>query len=80
MAASNVVSAIFDRITQLKYFPNSGALEPKLKKFTLEYRFLVVYTYKIIYRLIDKNTVIVLDVFPCKKDPVEIPFRIKAAK
>ena len=76
-AAENVVTEIYNRVTQLESFPLSGTIEERLTKLGLDHRFLVIYSYKIIYRLIDENTVFITDVFPCRKDPVELPKRAK---
>jgi len=76
-AAQNVVTAIFNRPEQLKTQPLSGATEPYLKELDLGHRFLLAYSYKIIYRMIDENTVYITDVFPTKKDPKKIKNRAK---
>ena len=75
--AKNVVSSIFKRITQLESFPNSGAPEENLKGLNLGHRFLVVYSYEIIYRPIGKSTVYITDVFPCRMNPDELSTRAK---
>ena len=76
-AAKNVVSSIFERVTQLESFPNSGTHEESLEKLNLGHRYLVVYSYKIIYRAINKNTVYITDVFHCKMNPAELSNRDK---
>ncbi len=76
-AAQNVVTAIFDRPEQLKTQPFSGTPEPYLKELDLGHRFLLTYSYKVIYRMIDENTVYITDVFPTKKDPKKIKNRAK---
>jgi len=77
LAAQNVVSAIFDRPNQLKTHPLSGAIEEYLKELNLGHRFLLAYSYKIIYRMIDDNTAYITDVFPTRKDPKKIKPRAK---
>lgn len=79
-AARKVVTSIFDRATQLKTFPLSGPVEQKLKEIGLKHRFLNVYGYKIIYRMIDNITVFITDVFPCKSDPNDLSERAKETK
>lgn len=74
-AAQNVVSAIFDRANQLKTHPHSGTPEEYLKRLNLGHRFLLAYSYKIIYRMVDDNTAYITDVFPTRKDPMKIKKR-----
>ena len=76
-AAQNVVSAIFDRPEQIKTQPLSGTPEPYLKELNLGHRFLLAYSYKIIYRMLDDNTAYITDVFPTRKDPKKIKLRAK---
>ena len=79
-AAQNVVSAIFERIDQLKKHPHSGTPEVYLKELGLGHRFLLVYSYKIIYRMMDDNTAYITDVFPTRKDPRKIKSRANRTK
>ena len=74
-AAQNVVSAIFNKTKQLETQPLSGTLEKNLIQLNLDHRFLLVYNYKLIYRLINKNTVYITDVFPTKNNPEKIILR-----
>ena len=76
-AAQNVVTAIYDRPEQIKMQPLSGTPEPYLKELELGHRFLLAYTYKIIYRMLDDNTAYITDVFPTRKDPKKIKLRAK---
>ena len=56
--AKVVGSRIIERAGQLEQFPNSGTIEPLLLHKRSEYRFLVVWSYKIIYRSTHKRVVI----------------------
>ena len=76
-AAQNVVSAIYDRPNQLKTQPHSGTPEEYLKELNLDHRFLLTYSYKIIYRMVNDNTAYITDVFPTKKDPKKIEIHAK---
>ena len=75
LAAQNVISAIFDRPNQLKTHPLSGTPEEHLEELGLDHRFLLVYSYKIIYRMIDDYTAYITDVFPTRKNPKKIKKR-----
>ena len=76
-AAQNVVFAIIERPNQLKTHPHSGTPEEYLKDLNLGHRFVLVYGYKIIYRIINNNTVYITDVFPTRKDPEKIKLRAR---
>lgn len=69
--SGRIISQIIDRTIQLESFPESGALEPLLKKSNFKYRYLVEGNYKIIYR-IEKNYVFVVSVFDCRQNPAKI--------
>lgn len=77
LAAQSVVAAIYERPQQIKTHPNSGTPEPYLKELNLGHRFLLAYSYKIIYRMIDNNTAYITDVFPTRKNPKKIKIRAK---
>lgn len=49
--------------------------EPYLKELSLNHRFLLAYSYKIIYRIIDEKIAYITDVFPTRKDPQKIKTR-----
>jgi plasmid stabilization system protein ParE len=53
---------------QLKNNPNSGPIEPNLKKLKKNHRYLVSGNYKLIYRVID-NQVLINDLFDTRQDP-----------
>lgn len=77
LAAQKVVTAIFERPEQLKTHPLSGSPEDYLKELNLGHRFLLAYSYKIIYRMVDKNTAFITDVFPTRNNPKKMKFRAK---
>ncbi len=76
-AAQIVITAIFDRVKQLKKYPYSGKIEEGLQVLNLGHRFLVVYNFKIIYRVIDKNKIYITDVFSTSQNPKKIIYRSK---
>jgi toxin ParE1/3/4 len=53
--ASLALNKILDSISSLSEFPLRGAIEPLLKHKKSEYRYLVVFSYKIIYRLSEEK-------------------------
>lgn len=53
---------------QLKHNPNSGPIEPNLKRLNKNHKYLVSGNYKLIYRIID-NQVIINDVFDTRQNP-----------
>ncbi|MFT4682395.1 MAG: toxin ParE1/3/4 [Flavobacteriales bacterium] len=66
--ASIVLNRILKDTNLLKGNPRLGTKEPLLSHKTFEYRFLVVWSYKIIYR-IDRDKVIVSRVFHTSRNP-----------
>ncbi len=53
--AEIVLNAIFNKVDMLETHPLIGTKEPKLAHKKSEYRYLVVWSYKIIYRLSSEN-------------------------
>lgn len=70
--ARKVVLALIKSTEQLKKFPNSGNIEPLLKKFKQNHRYLVEGNYKVIYQYDGGQQVIITDVFHTKQNPVKI--------
>jgi len=71
--ANKLVNRIFDRVDQLKDFPESGQQEPLLKESGYNGRYLVEASYKIIYEYHPLHkTVIIIDVFHTSQYPVKI--------
>ena len=56
--ASIVLDRIIKSVTLLSNHPQSGAVEPLLKHKKSEYRYLVAFAYKIIYKVQDDKVVI----------------------
>ncbi len=69
--AELVLSRILDGVTYLERFPKLGTIEPLLQSRRFEYRFLVVWRYKIIYRVSDKK-VYISRVFETSQKPTKI--------
>ena len=49
--------------------PERGAIEPMLAHREGEYRYLIEGNYKIIYRIADSETVLVVNIFDTRQDP-----------
>ncbi|GAB5524681.1 MAG: hypothetical protein Roseis2KO_25530 [Roseivirga sp.] len=70
---SRLINSIFDRVEQLKEFPESGRLEPILSSTGNSRRFLTLASYKIIYQYFPKrDLVVVTDVFHTSLYPEKI--------
>lgn len=75
--AKGIIEDILDT-SQLEIFPQSGTIEPNLKKLEKEYRYIIRghEKFKVIYR-IDDNAIYIIDVFDCRKDPKQMATRVK---
>ncbi len=69
--AQKLTKSIVQSTIQLKTHPQIGTIEPLLKDYEFEYRYLVRKHYKIIYRL-DNNLVRVISVFDTRQNPKKI--------
>ena len=69
--ATIVLDKMLDSIFGLIDFPQRGAIEPLLTHKKTEYRYLVVFSYKIIYR-VDKEKVVISRVFNTKQSPKKL--------
>ncbi|MES2837465.1 MAG: type II toxin-antitoxin system RelE/ParE family toxin [Bacteroidota bacterium] len=74
--AKKYVSKIITSVNHLSEFPESGKEEKLLKKFKKNSRYILVGSYKIIYRTEAKN-VYITDVFHTKQHPIKIARRNK---
>ena len=63
-----VCDRIFNSVRLLSTSPNMGQIEPLLKHKKSEYRYLIVGSYKIIYK-VEKSRVVVSRVFHTSRDP-----------
>lgn len=71
--ANKIVDSIFDRVEQLKTFPESEQVEPLLKDIGQNGRYFVAGSYKTIYEYHPVHTsVIIIDVFHTSQYPVKI--------
>ncbi len=71
--AFKLVNTIFEKVDQLKTFPESGQTEPLLKAIGQDSRYLIVASYKIIYEYHPiHKTVIVTDIFHTRQQPGKI--------
>lgn len=69
--AGIVLSKILESVSNLEKFPEMGQVEPLLKHKKSEYRYLVVWSYKIIYR-VGTNKVVVSRLFHTSQSPAKI--------
>ncbi|MCG3165318.1 MAG: hypothetical protein POELPBGB_01080 [Bacteroidia bacterium] len=69
--ATLVLNKIIEATRNLQQFPEIGPVEPLLQHKKSEYRYLVVWSYKIIYRL-GKNKVVISRVFHTSQKPTKI--------
>ena len=69
--AKLVLNKILDSVIRLETHPKIGQVEPLLKHKKSEYRYLVVWSYKIIYR-IGVGKVVVSRVFHTSQKPTKI--------
>ncbi|MCX2745639.1 type II toxin-antitoxin system RelE/ParE family toxin [Mangrovivirga sp. M17] len=69
--AKIVLNKILDSTELLENHLNIGTIEPLLKHKKSEYRFLVVWSYKIIYRM-TKSKVVISRVFHTSRDPKKL--------
>ena len=73
--AKIVLNKVFDTVSLLEQFPEMGAIEPLLVHKKNAYRFLVVFSYKVIYKtVLDK--VIVVRFFHTYQKPSKLHKRI----
>jgi plasmid stabilization system protein ParE len=71
--ANIVLEGVLNHIEVLMEFPKAGRVEPLLEHKKFEYRYLVKWSYKVIYRISkDKSTVYILRVFHTSQDPSKI--------
>ena len=66
--AETVLNKILSSTSQLEGTPKMGRVEPLLEHKQTEYRFLIVWSYKIIYR-VAKNQVVISRVFHTSRNP-----------
>ena len=72
-SAFRLQEAIFDRVEQLKDFPESGQTEPLLQEIGQDSRYLLEASYKIIYEYHPVHSmVIITDIFHTSQDPGKI--------
>ena len=69
--ANIVFNKIIDSVILLETHPKSGQIEPLLKHKKSEYRYLVVWSYKIIYR-VGAQKVVISRVFHTSQNPSKI--------
>lgn len=69
--AHNIRNQILIATRQLRHQPESGQIEPHLKKLKLQYRYIVCGNYKVIYK-IDTVQIVINDVFDTRQNPLKI--------
>lgn len=67
-AAKKVYDTIVSQTRTLYLFPNKFAIEPHLSTKEKTYRFITVWSYKIIYR-VGENDIRIVDVFHTRRNP-----------
>lgn len=67
--AEIVLNKILSSTKLLENSPDIGTIEPRLAHKTSEYRFIVAYSYKIIYRREKETKVVISRVFHTSRDP-----------
>ncbi len=76
--ANHLIEIIFDKVEQLAIFPESGQKEPLLLKKGQENRYLVAYSYKIIYQYLPSlGAIVITDVFHTSQYPIKIRRSLK---
>lgn len=69
-AANQIKSSIFNKTKKLKHTPEMGQIETNKLVAALNYRYLVSGNYKIIYKILQKEKVIlILTVFDTRQNP-----------
>lgn len=66
--AEIVLNKVLEKTRLLENSPAIGQIEPLLKHKKSEYRYLIVWSYKIIYRA-DKNKVVISRIFHTSRNP-----------
>ena len=74
--ALRIVNRILDAIEELERLPSIGAIELRLQKLDLVYKYMVVDNYKIIYR-VEQDIIYINDIFDGRQDPHKIGIRNK---
>ncbi len=69
--AELVLSKILSAVNYLEEFPKIGTKEPLLKSRKIEYRFIIVWSYKIIYSK-NKDKIIISRVFHTSQKPTKM--------
>ncbi|MBN7813177.1 type II toxin-antitoxin system RelE/ParE family toxin [Algoriphagus sp. H41] len=69
--ATKVRDRIVREVRSLVPFPQKGSLEPCLENFEGEFRFKIVWSYKIIYE-VKEDRINVLDIFHTSRNPSDI--------
>lgn len=67
-ASEKVALRILEQVNSLSLFPNKFAIEPHVSDEARIYRFITVWSYKIIYR-VGENEIRVVDIFHAKRNP-----------
>jgi len=71
-AAVIIHNEILDEIDRLLLFPQMAPIESDLKNKSFTYRSLVVHSiYKVIYR-IEEQTIYIVDIWDCRRDPSKL--------
>jgi Plasmid stabilization system protein len=66
-----VLDKILGSVSRLTSFPLSGSIEPLLKHKKSEYRFVMAFSYKVIYR-VQENKIVISRVFHTSRNPEKV--------
>lgn len=71
--AKRIIGDLIKETDRLRITPFIGQLEPLLHNFSLEYRYLILGNYKIIYTVDSEyNLIKISDIFDTRQNPVKI--------
>lgn len=69
--AKRVRKKIIEEVRKISLFPQKSSREPNLKSEKGDFRFKVIWSYKIIYE-VTENSILILDIFHTSRDPEDI--------
>ena|ERR1700679_1761521 len=69
LIAKSIKAKIFSKTSLLSKHKEMGRMEENKNVLNKGYRFLVSGNYKIVYRIIDENSILIASVFDCRQNP-----------
>lgn len=70
--AHKIRKQILDSTKQLIQNPESGQIELYLEKLNKQHRYILSSNYKIIYRIIDHEYILINDIFDARQNPIKM--------